>query len=1136
MGGETKMTDPNADRLALVFLERFWADQDSGNENTLAEYLKQFPGNDETIASEFLGALAEARGDEGEESPEVDGEHIGPYRIEKELGRGGQGVVWLAEDTRLGRKVALKVLTGLGPGAESHLARFKREAALASKLEHPGICGVHDTGIAGGIPYIAMRYVEGETLGDRLSRLNSEATEADPSSFISFDDDDETNSSPKSSSTSSSSSIDRPELERTIAAFEKIAIAMHAAHEVGIVHRDIKPGNIMLTKDHEPILLDFGLAHDDSDDAGPSLTQTGDLFGTPAYMSPEQITGRRVVLDRRSDIYSLGVTLYECLTGKRPFEAPTRESLYQAIMSKEAQPVRKLNRMIPTDLEVVLQCTMDKDRDKRYQTAADLAEDLRRVRSGEPILAKKVSAFGRALRWAKRRPAAAALMMALAFGIPTISGLGVWYWTHRDEVAAQEQAALFEAVEDQLEIGFHEMDEGRKTVAVAAFEAALSLDPTSAEATVGLALTHLKLRAPEKALKVLEQSEVNPGVLARTKARVLDALDRKPEAAAVLAAAPELKGALMWFLEGQNKWDEGSRQLRSFTSKNDGKANAIKAEALFLRAVQASPRVRRAYHFRLAHAAGYCKSPSASAIADAIESLWPNSPRAWGWIGEARWDDPDRRVSAYEEAIQLKPDWAMAHTYLGLALEEQGKIDEAIIEFKEAIRIGPEEWGVHNFLGNALREQGKIDEAIIEYREAIRIGGGSPILRVTIGILLSNQGKIDEAIIEFREAIRLKPGSDLAQWGIGAAFFEQGNFDEAIIELRKAIRLEPNFARSHDYLGRALVQQGKIDEAVIAYREAIRIDPDNANTHLHLGIALNSQGKLDEAIAAYREAIRVDPKKATGHHHLGLALKRHGKVGEAVIAYREAIRLDPDHSNAHLSLGSAFFHQGKLEQAVKSYQNAIKANPNNAIAHENLGTAYGKLGKVEDAIKSLQNAIKADPNKASSHATLAIGFYEQDKMNLAIKSCQEAIKIDPSHAGARQMLNDLLGRAPDVANLREDVKRNPEDPRKLNALAWTLVDPGGDASVRDPKEALPLARKAVELTQRKNAAILDTLAVAHAANKNFKEAVAVQEEIVRLMDGKGLGGMTVADTKAALARYRLALSKEDESKDVEKQK
>jgi serine/threonine protein kinase len=163
------MTDPSSERVALVFLERFWADRDAGRSIGLREYVEQFPGHDPVIAREYLSALAEERGERSEETSESEEGRIGPYRLLEELGRGGQGVVWLGEDTRLGRKVALKVLTGLGPGAEMHLARFRREAALASKLDHPGICGVHDTGIEGGVPYIAMRYVQGETLSDWLS-------------------------------------------------------------------------------------------------------------------------------------------------------------------------------------------------------------------------------------------------------------------------------------------------------------------------------------------------------------------------------------------------------------------------------------------------------------------------------------------------------------------------------------------------------------------------------------------------------------------------------------------------------------------------------------------------------------------------------------------------------------------------------------------------------------------------------------------------------------------------------------------------------------------------------------------------------------------------------------------------------
>ena len=197
-----------------------------------------------------------------------------------------------------------------------------------------------------------------------------------------------------------------------IARFETIARALHDAHEAGVTHRDIKPGNIMITPKGEPIILDFGLARDEESDL-PSITRSGDLFGTPAYMSPEQLMAQRIPLDRRTDVYSLGVTLYEALTLQKPFNAPTRHALYQAIQYKEPQDPRKINRAISKDLRVVLETALTKDRDKRYQTAEDLAEDLRRVREVEPIHAKPVGMAGRTIRWARRRPYRAALALLL---------------------------------------------------------------------------------------------------------------------------------------------------------------------------------------------------------------------------------------------------------------------------------------------------------------------------------------------------------------------------------------------------------------------------------------------------------------------------------------------------------------------------------------------------------------------------------------------------------------------------------------------------------------------------------------------------------------------------------------------------
>ncbi|MFT7619524.1 MAG: serine/threonine protein kinase [Planctomycetota bacterium] len=451
------MNDPRAQSLALIFLEKFWADQDAGEKKTLIDYLMQFPGDEAIIATEYLNALAEAHGDVISEEFDSQDSRIGPYRLIEELGRGGQGVVWLAEDTRLGRSVALKVLAGQGPGAASHLARFKREAALASKLEHPGICGVHDTGIESGVAYIAMRYVDGETLSDRNSRLSLESTMNEPSSYISFDDDEpEEKESSSLSKTSSSSSIDRPELDRIIATFEKIARALHAAHEVGIVHRDIKPGNIIVSKTGEPVLLDFGLARDNNDDSG--LTLTGDLFGTPAYMSPEQLMANRVRLDRRTDIYSLGVTLFECLTLKRPFDAPTRDGLYQSIMTAPTPNARRINPKIPKDLRVVLDTTLEKNRDRRYKTALEFAEELKRVRELVPILARPVGPIGRLTRWAARNPGLATSLcgLFLTMLIGTVVSIKMAQRADRQKNVAEAETRRANRQSAQLEKGLYD--------------------------------------------------------------------------------------------------------------------------------------------------------------------------------------------------------------------------------------------------------------------------------------------------------------------------------------------------------------------------------------------------------------------------------------------------------------------------------------------------------------------------------------------------------------------------------------------------------------------------------------------------------------------------------------------------------
>ncbi len=338
---------------------------------------------------------------------------VGPYRLIKELGRGGQGVVYLATPESGGAKVALKVLDGLSSQQEPALARFRREAFAAASIKHPGICGVVEVGVDARTPYLAMEYVAGETLAQRLGRARAEPT----ASTFAFSFAESPSKAPASPT---STSPDRQAVLDAVAIIEKAARAVHAAHESGVIHRDLKPGNIMISESGEPVILDFGLAHHE-DPGLETLTRTGDLIGTPAYMSPEQLSRQLIRVDRRTDVWSLGVCLYESITLRRPFEAPTRERLYQAILTKEPLAPSRLNPAVSSDLDVILQTALDKDRDRRYQTALDLADDLRNFRLREPILARPPAAWTKLSRWARRNPAVASLVagvfLALAAGL-----------------------------------------------------------------------------------------------------------------------------------------------------------------------------------------------------------------------------------------------------------------------------------------------------------------------------------------------------------------------------------------------------------------------------------------------------------------------------------------------------------------------------------------------------------------------------------------------------------------------------------------------------------------------------------------------------------------------------------------------
>jgi len=795
------------------------------------------------------------------------GSHFGPrYRIESELGEGGMGKVYKAYDSDLDRTVALKLIRPELARDASSLQRFKQELLLASRISHRNILRIHDLGDVDGVKFISMAYIQGMDLHALIAKTGKLQT------------------------------------ERVVNIARQLAGALEAAHAEGVAHRDLKPRNVLITVDDQVYVSDFGLAKSlDADTTG--MTRAGEVLGTPRYMSPEQAESKAA--DHRSDLYSLGVILFEMATGEVPF---TGESSLQ-VMFQHVQQAPKDPRLINPDTpdylaNIILKC-LQKDPALRYQSATELLRDLE---SGTPptrTVRLRIAETGYS-KW-----------MFAAMGIVLLVAVGLAVRPVRELVLGRSSIAItkhstgkpgpddkFVAVLPLRVLGNDSTLQSEAEGVVDQLSARLSQMKN-----VHLASGVDKINAADPVAKIAHQLG--------SKLIVQGTMQSSGDKIDVVLILNDATGRQLW-----TKDFPGVRQ------------DLLTIEDQIYNELSAAPGLElKPSNEELARTT---LRPTENVAAYELYLKGRNIMR-----GKRDVQGAQSAIGLYEQAIQKDPGFALS--YAGLA--------DASLD-------------MYVFKKDTLWAQ----KALAAAQHAQALNDNLPEVHFALGNAYKATGKTTEAIVELKHALELAPNSDEGYRRLANAYLAAGQKDEALQAYQQAIDVNPYYWLNYNQLGQAYFELGQNQKALDTWKHVVELAPDSVAGHENLGIAYYQMGNWKESIPEFEKALKIAPTDGL-YSNLGTVYFILGRRPDAVKMFEKSVELNPNDPGHMGNLADGYRWTGQSERAKSTYERAIalaykalQVNPRDASTLGYLAAYYAKSGDSKRGIDFIRRARNIDPN------------------------------------------------------------------------------------------------------------------------------------------------------------------------------